>query len=75
MRTTPEENKKMGQWIANALNKCEGEVRVVIPEKGISMLDKVRALFTHVRTNYQRREMHFTILLQIRRCLMPCPIL
>eukprot|EP01127_Copromyxa_protea_P007120 TRINITY_DN1703_c0_g1_i6.p1 TRINITY_DN1703_c0_g1~~TRINITY_DN1703_c0_g1_i6.p1 ORF type:complete len:620 (-),score=170.53 TRINITY_DN1703_c0_g1_i6:134-1993(-) len=40
MRTTEEENKKMGEWIATALNKCEGQVRFVIPEKGVSMLDK-----------------------------------
>ena len=39
MRTTKEENIKMGQWIANKLNKCEGEVRFLIPERGISMLD------------------------------------
>lgn len=39
MRTTPEENAKMGAWIAAKLNKCQGEVRFIIPEKGISALD------------------------------------
>jgi len=39
MRTTPEENRKMGEWIAAKLNQCEGEVRFLIPEKGVSMID------------------------------------
>ena len=39
MRTTPEENRKMGEWIAARLNQCEGEVRFFIPEKGVSMID------------------------------------
>jgi uncharacterized protein (UPF0261 family) len=39
MRTTPEENRKMGEWIAAKLNQCEGEVRFIIPEKGVSMID------------------------------------
>lgn len=39
MRTTPEENKKMGEWIANKLNQCEGEVRFIIPLKGFSAID------------------------------------
>jgi len=39
MRTTPEENKKMGGWIAAKLNQCEGEVRFLIPEKGVSLID------------------------------------
>lgn len=39
MRTTKEENIRMGQWIANKLNLMEGEVRFLIPEKGVSMID------------------------------------
>jgi uncharacterized protein (UPF0261 family) len=39
MRTTPEENRKMGEWIANKLNQCEGPVRFFIPEKGVSLID------------------------------------
>ena len=45
MRTTPEENKKIGEWIAKKLNKCEGEVRFLIPEKGVSMIDAPGMLF------------------------------
>ena len=39
MRTTPEENRIMGEWIARKLNQCEGEVRFLIPERGVSMID------------------------------------
>jgi len=39
MRTTPEENRRMGEWIAGKLNACEGPVRFLIPEKGVSMID------------------------------------
>ena len=41
MRTTPEENKKMGTWIANILNSSDSEIRFLIPLKGISALDQV----------------------------------
>jgi uncharacterized protein (UPF0261 family) len=39
MRTTPEENRRMGEWIGAKLNACEGEVRFLIPEGGVSMID------------------------------------
>lgn len=39
MRTTPEENTKMGEWIASRLNKMQGPVRFVLPEGGVSALD------------------------------------
>jgi uncharacterized protein (UPF0261 family) len=39
MRTTADENRLMGEWIAGRLNECEGEVRFLIPEKGVSALD------------------------------------
>jgi uncharacterized protein (UPF0261 family) len=39
MRTTPEENARMGTWIAERLNACPGPVRFLIPEKGVSMID------------------------------------
>ena len=40
MRTTPEENAKIGRFIAAKLNRMEGPVRFLIPEGGISGLDK-----------------------------------
>lgn len=39
MRTTPTENDTMGRWIAQKLNRCEGPVRFLIPEGGVSLLD------------------------------------
>ncbi|WOH63935.1 Tm-1-like ATP-binding domain-containing protein [Bradyrhizobium sp. BWA-3-5] len=39
MRTTREENARMGGWIGERLNRCNGPVRFLIPEKGVSTLD------------------------------------
>jgi len=39
MRTTSEECRQIGAWIAERLNRCEGPVRFLIPEKGVSALD------------------------------------
>ncbi|WP_142846617.1 Tm-1-like ATP-binding domain-containing protein [Telmatospirillum sp. J64-1] len=39
MRTTPEENRKMGEWIAARLNACDGPVRFLLPLGGVSALD------------------------------------
>jgi len=39
MRTTPEENRQIGEWIGKKLNQCTGPVRFFIPEGGISALD------------------------------------
>ena len=39
MRTTPEECKQTGEWIGAKLSLCEGPVRFLIPEKGVSALD------------------------------------
>ena len=39
MRTTPEENATLGAWLAERLNRCEGPVRFLIPERGVSAID------------------------------------
>lgn len=39
MRTTAEECAKLGNWIGERLNRCEGEVRFMLPEGGVSLLD------------------------------------
>jgi uncharacterized protein (UPF0261 family) len=39
MRTTPEENEKMGRWIGGRLNQMDGPVRFFLPEGGVSALD------------------------------------
>ncbi len=40
MRTTPEENRKLGEIIADKLNKAKGPVVLFLPLKGVSALDK-----------------------------------
>jgi uncharacterized protein (UPF0261 family) len=39
MRTTPEENRRMGAWLGAKLNACAGEVRFLLPEGGVSLID------------------------------------
>jgi uncharacterized protein (UPF0261 family) len=39
MRTTRDENRAMGQWIGERLNQMEGQVRFLLPEGGVSMID------------------------------------
>ena len=39
MRTTPDENARMGRWIGERLNLMEGPVRFLLPERGVSALD------------------------------------
>ena len=39
MRTTAEENRRMGEWLAAKLNACSGPVRFLLPRKGVSLID------------------------------------
>ncbi|UGY17292.1 ABC transporter permease [Bradyrhizobium septentrionale] len=39
MRTTPEENERIGRWIGERLNQMDGPVRFFLPEGGVSALD------------------------------------
>jgi uncharacterized protein (UPF0261 family)/ABC-type branched-subunit amino acid transport system ATPase component len=39
MRTTAEENERMGRWIGERLNQMEAPVRFLLPEGGVSALD------------------------------------
>jgi uncharacterized protein (UPF0261 family) len=39
MRTTAEENREIGAFIAEKLNRCAGEVRFLIPGGGVSAMD------------------------------------
>jgi uncharacterized protein (UPF0261 family)/ABC-type branched-subunit amino acid transport system ATPase component len=39
MRTTAEENARMGRWIGERLNRMDGPVRFFLPEGGVSVLD------------------------------------
>jgi len=69
MRTTPEENGRIGRWIGERLNLMDGPVRFFLPEGGVSALDApgrpfsdpnadaelFRALETTVRQTGSRR--------------------
>ncbi|MGB3583401.1 MAG: Tm-1-like ATP-binding domain-containing protein, partial [Roseiarcus sp.] len=39
MRTTPDENRAIGEWFGERLNRMEGPVRLMLPEGGVSALD------------------------------------
>ena len=39
MRTTPEECDRIGRWIGERLNHCDGPVRFLLPLGGVSVLD------------------------------------
>jgi uncharacterized protein (UPF0261 family) len=39
MRTTPGENRAFARWIATKVNQSTSPLTILIPEKGVSMLD------------------------------------
>jgi uncharacterized protein (UPF0261 family) len=45
MRTTPEENRAIGEWIARAANASTGPVAILVPLKGVSQLDSPGGAF------------------------------
>ena len=40
MRTTREESRQIGAWIGEKLDRCDGPLRFLIPELGVSALDR-----------------------------------
>ncbi len=68
MRTTPEENTKMGAWIAERINQIAGPVRFFIPEGGVSAIDAPgqpfhdpqadSALFDAIRAGFVETDTH-----------------
>jgi uncharacterized protein (UPF0261 family)/ABC-type branched-subunit amino acid transport system ATPase component len=51
MRTTPEENARVGRWIGERLNLMDGPVRFFLPEGGISALDAPGQPFSDPNAN------------------------
>jgi uncharacterized protein (UPF0261 family)/ABC-type branched-subunit amino acid transport system ATPase component len=45
MRTTAEENDRMGRWIGERLNRMDGPVRFFLAERGVSALDAAGQAF------------------------------
>lgn len=68
MRTTAEECRRMGEWIAAKLNQCPGEVRFLLPLRGVSMIDATEepfydpeadaALFEALERRFQASDRH-----------------
>ena len=66
MRTTREENIRQGEWIAERLNLCQGDVRFLLPLGGVSALDTPggafwdpdadAALFTAIEQSFQETD-------------------
>lgn len=66
MRTTAAENTAFGEFIAAKLNACDGPVRFLLPEGGVSMIDAPgqpfydpeadEALFAAIETNVVQTE-------------------
>ena len=64
MRTTADECKAIGEFIAAKLNRMDGPVRFIIPEGGVSSLDAPgktfwdpaadKSLFTAIESNFRR---------------------
>lgn len=52
MRTTPGECSAIGTWIAERLNLCQGSIRLMLPEGGISALDHVDGAFHDPKANF-----------------------
>jgi uncharacterized protein (UPF0261 family) len=63
MRTTPDEARRIGRFIVDKLNRMEGPVRFLIPEGGLSGLDRPggpfwdpaadRALFDTIASSFR----------------------
>jgi uncharacterized protein (UPF0261 family) len=39
MRTTPDENRRCGEWIVSRINQMSGPVRFLLPMRGVSAID------------------------------------
>lgn len=64
MRTTPEENRRIGEWIVGRLNRMDGPVRFLLPLGGVSAIDAPnmpfhdpeadQALFEAIRSGWKK---------------------
>ena len=75
MRTTPEENARMGIWIGERLNRCDGPIRFLIPEKGVSALDAPGQPFHDPAADAALFDaIERTVVVTPRRCLQRLPL-
>ncbi|MDQ2138066.1 Tm-1-like ATP-binding domain-containing protein [Alcaligenaceae bacterium B3P038] len=77
MRTTVEENIRQAEWIAARLNRCEGDVRFLIPEGGVSALDAPGLPFWDPEADaalFQTLESHLITTARRHLVRVPCHI-
>lgn len=77
MRTTAAENARQGEWIAERLNRCDGPVRFLIPEGGVSALDAPGQAFWDSEADaalYAALEANLTQTADRRLVRVPCHI-
>ena len=75
MRTTPEENRAIGEWIGAKLNKFSGPVRFLLPEKGVSLIDAPDMPFHDPAANAALFEaLEKTLIVTETRQLLRCPL-
>ncbi|CAB3655544.1 Tm-1-like ATP-binding domain-containing protein [Achromobacter pulmonis] len=77
MRTTAEENRRQGEWIAERLNRCDGPVRFLIPEGGVSALDAPGQAFWDPAADaalFEALETHLEQTADRRLVRVPCHI-
>jgi uncharacterized protein (UPF0261 family) len=75
MRTTPEENARIGTFIVERVNRMPGPVRFLLPSKGVSAIDAEgqpfhdpkadAALFEAIRNGWQKAKRHKLIELDL----------
>ena len=75
MRTTPDESRRIGEFIAAGLNKMTGPVRFLLPLKGVSAIDTVgqvfhdpkadQALFDAIKRDFKPSAQHKLIELDV----------
>lgn len=74
MRTTPEENYQLGQWVGHKLNQCDGLVSFIIPEGGFSALDAPGQPFCDLKARQAFAEgLESTVLQTSRRRIIKTP--
>lgn len=74
MRVAEDESARIGRWIGNKLNRCDGPIRLLLPEKGISALDIEGGPFWNPASNAALFEaLHATVQQNDRRRIMNVP--
>ncbi len=84
MRTTPEENVRIGAFIVERVNRMPGPVRFLLPLKGVSAIDaegqpftietRTGRCFDAIRTGWRKAKNHKLIELDLNITIRPSPL-